>query len=185
MVEKIESWNGLEARIIDNLVAEKTPISEEEIGQLQKFMDDVLKASNNRTYSQKILESLPYALRQDRMAHTYAVLLYETDPDSDSKKIGGCGFLNDWKPGGFEGGRWEVRCMYIHPDHQKKGMGKRILKQLEDVARAKELKQIELEAVNLPGTVKFYERNGWKIVKEYQKQIGECPVPLTHMSKEL
>ena len=180
----MSNTSTLEVRVIDNLGRDKTPILDKEIEDLQNFMNRVLRESNKGTYSDRTIESIPYELRQDRMMHTFAVIVY-TNEQAGDRKIVGSGFLNDWKPGGYEGGRWEVRCMYIDHVCQRIGLGSRILKELEEKAKRIGMETLDLEAVNLPGTVQFYKKNGWVTTNEYEKEIEEERVRLTHMSKSL
>lgn len=70
------------------------------------------------------------------------------------------------------------RSLYIHqlslePTEQGKGHGKRIMKQLEDSARARNLSVIELDYwVSNEGAAAFYERYGFKKQREFvYKQV--------------
>lgn len=69
-----------------------------------------------------------------------------------------CGRLqeNDGKVG-------QVRFMAVARNYQGKGLGEKILKQLEIVAKEKQLAKIELQARE--NAVKFYEKNGYTIVQ--------------------
>lgn len=69
-----------------------------------------------------------------------------------------CGRLqeNDGKVG-------QVRFMAVARNHRGKGLGEKILKQLEIVAKEKQLVKIELQARE--NAVKFYEKNGYTIVQ--------------------
>lgn len=69
-----------------------------------------------------------------------------------------CGRLqeNDGKVG-------QVRFMAVTRNHRGKGLGEKILKQLEIVAKEKQLVKIELQARE--NAVKFYEKNGYTIVQ--------------------
>jgi N-acetylglutamate synthase-like GNAT family acetyltransferase len=57
----------------------------------------------------------------------------------------------------------QVRFMAVAKNYQGKGLGEKILTQLELVAKEKQLAKIELQARE--NAVKFYEKNGYSIVQ--------------------
>lgn len=57
----------------------------------------------------------------------------------------------------------QIRFMAVAKNHQGKGLGEKILAELEMAARKKQMVTIELQARE--NAVKFYEKNGYSIVK--------------------
>lgn len=53
----------------------------------------------------------------------------------------------------------QIRYMAVGPDHFKQGLGSKILNQLEDEARVRELNQIELDARET--ALGFYTKHGY------------------------
>lgn len=71
-------------------------------------------------------------------------------------KIVACGRLQD---NGH--GIGQIRYMAVHPEFQGKGLGKRIIKELERKAKKMELKELELQARE--NAVEFYQSCGYTI----------------------
>ena len=76
-----------------------------------------------------------------------------------------------------------VRAMYTHPDHVRRGIGRRILDLCEDAARHEGFTRIELMATmaGLP----LYEAAGFKIIERLSDNRGGADVPLARMTKRL
>ncbi|MFB6118228.1 GNAT family N-acetyltransferase [Halosegnis sp.] len=73
-----------------------------------------------------------------------------------------------------------VRAVYVHPDHERRGIGTALLAHLEGYARALKLPKLHLQAwMNAVG---FYKQAGYEQVGQ-----GESPggVPVTEMRKQL
>lgn len=54
----------------------------------------------------------------------------------------------------------EVRAVYVHPDHAGRGVGRALLRHLEEAAREDDLERLILVASK--NAVGFYERRGWR-----------------------
>jgi len=53
-----------------------------------------------------------------------------------------------------------VRAVYVHPDHERRGVGSALVAHLEGYARALDLRELTLQSsLNAVG---FYERAGWQ-----------------------
>jgi predicted GNAT family N-acyltransferase len=64
----------------------------------------------------------------------------------------------------------QIRSMAVREDMQGKGLGKKIIERIEEIAREKKLKRITLDArIN---AVKFYERNGYRVVADSYLLFG-------------
>lgn len=67
----------------------------------------------------------------------------------------------------------QIRYMAVENDWQGRGVGKLILDELEKRAVAKGAKKIILNARE--NVVKFYEKNGYKVVKQSHTLFGVIP----------
>lgn len=79
--------------------------------------------------------------------------------------------------------RARIRAMYTHPDHIRRGVGKRIIEASEKAAREEGFKALEM-AATMAG-VPFYKTCGYTIESEWQDTNGPVPVPLCTMVKTL
>lgn len=75
----------------------------------------------------------------------------------------------------------QVRCVAVSPDVQGKGVGKLLMKYLEDVAKEKGIKEIVLDARE--NAVKFYQSIGYIIFEDSYLLFGE--IQHYKMRKEL
>jgi GNAT superfamily N-acetyltransferase len=77
----------------------------------------------------------------------------------------------------------KVRAMYTHPDHVRRGIGRRILTLCEDAARRDGFTRIELMATmaGLP----LYEAEGFRVMERLSDNRGGADVPLARMTKDL
>ncbi len=67
----------------------------------------------------------------------------------------------------------QIRYMAVEENQQGKGIGKMVLSYLEKKAKEKGAKNIVLNARE--NAVKFYEKNGYKILKEAHTLYGVIP----------
>lgn len=65
----------------------------------------------------------------------------------------------------------QVRCVAVSPNVQGKGVGKLLMKYLEDVAKEKGIKEIILDARE--NAVKFYQSIGYTIFEDSYLLFGE------------
>lgn len=75
----------------------------------------------------------------------------------------------------------QVRCVAVSPNVQGKGVGKLLMKYLEDVAKEKGIKEIVLDARE--NAVKFYQSIGYVIFEDSYLLFGE--IQHYKMRKEL
>ena len=67
------------------------------------------------------------------------------------------GFVSAYLDTGF------IHNLFVHPDHQNKGIGSRLLKKMETrLTRPMTLKV----AMDNMGVISFYEKHGWYVVSE-------------------
>ncbi|MET1053079.1 MAG: GNAT family N-acetyltransferase [Mycetocola sp.] len=68
----------------------------------------------------------------------------------------------------------EIKRMFVHPDARGRGVGSRLLEQMEADARAAGLRQIVLETGTLhTAAVALYSRNGYESIPQFGQYIGE------------
>ena len=77
----------------------------------------------------------------------------------------------------------KVWFCYVSADHQKKGVGSRLLKKVEDYWRERGAKTIVLDASL--NAVTFYESHGYRQVKEDVFQMKQHVLPIVLMEKSL
>ncbi len=160
---KNEKLKGIQFRIISNLGDNKVRVSEFDRKDISQLIEETLKESNDGTYDQTVLGSIPYVLTPERMNDTFAVLAYDNTAEPHS--LVACGFFNEWKSARApeaEKPEWQVRGMYVRLAYQGRGIATKILKRIENEARNQCLEKIELEAIHLPRTVSFYLQNGYE-----------------------
>jgi GNAT superfamily N-acetyltransferase len=76
-----------------------------------------------------------------------------------------------------------VRAMYTHPDHVRRGIGRRILDLCEAGARADGYDRVELVATM--GGEPLYLAAGYAEIERFEDDRGGVPVPLVRMGKSL
>ena len=65
----------------------------------------------------------------------------------------------------------DIFAVFIHPDFQHHGLGKALMKELEEKAIANGICEVALNA-SIP-SVRFYENLGYEIIEERTKDVGE------------
>ncbi len=65
----------------------------------------------------------------------------------------------------------EIVGVFVHPGHQRQGLGKAIMVELETRARARGLSEVSL-SVSLPSK-EFYEHLGYEVLTECSLDVGE------------
>lgn len=79
--------------------------------------------------------------------------------------------------------RARIRAMYTHPNFTRRGIGRLILDESENAAKAAGFKAVEM-AATLAGEP-FYMRCGYVVENRWQDENGAVPVPLLTMAKTL
>lgn len=80
--------------------------------------------------------------------------------DEETTIIGGiCGALSfDWL---------QIHLLWVHPDHQGKNIGTKLLRSIEEAALSKQIYQSQLETADFMA-LNFYLRNGYEIFAELE-----------------
>ncbi len=86
---------------------------------------------------------------------------------------------------GFAGLRDDLslRHLYIHPDHQKRGLGRELLLHIENYLKQNNNREISLEANK--SCVGFYQNIGYSIQESKNIKISDQEIYITKMIKTL
>ncbi|AWE07634.1 hypothetical protein DCE79_09670 [Lysinibacillus sp. 2017] len=76
-----------------------------------------------------------------------------------------------------------LESLYIHPNHQGKGIGKQLMK--AGISKYKNPKTMSLIVYKGNASISFYEKIGFKIVKENNGDFFGHPIVFIVMKKEL
>lgn len=76
-----------------------------------------------------------------------------------------------------------LESLYIHPNHQGKGIGRQLL--LAGIAKFKEPTALSLTVYKGNSNISFYEKEGFKVIKEKKGEFYGHPVVFTMMKKNL
>jgi len=99
-------------------------------------------------------------------AETISVFLIARDPGGDATGCGALRLLDD--------GAAEIKRMYVTPRARGTGVATRILRALEDHARARGISSLLLSTgVKQPDAIRFYEREGYQRIDGYGPYVGE------------
>lgn len=67
----------------------------------------------------------------------------------------------------------EIKRMFVHPEHRKKGIANLILNTIEDWAKQKGYQNFILEtSPKLTNAISLYEKKGYKLIPNYDQYIG-------------
>ena len=77
----------------------------------------------------------------------------------------------------------ELTGLYVHRDFQGKDVGKILLKKLEEQAKKDKIKEFHLSSTIT--AKKFYEKNGYKIIKKGKHEIDGQKLVIYRMKKKL
>ena len=111
-------------------------------------------------YSREVIEIWAGRLRPEKYAE--AIDKYDFFVAEEDGVVVGFGELG-WEAGAIQG-------LYVSPDVAGRGVGRKLLRTLEERARAYGLKSLRL--TSSLNAVPFYERAGFKTVEELTETIG-------------
>jgi len=146
---------------------------QEDIKEIQKLFYDTIHMICRKDYSKEQIDAWSSSSDDnekwlDKILNQY-FLVARTD-----NKIVGFGSLQDNKYLDF---------LYVHKDYQKKDIAKKILSYLEKKA---EINRSEVITADVSKTAKsFFEKNGYKVLKEQNKKIKKISLPNFKMVKKL
>lgn len=91
-----------------------------------------------------------------------ALVVYEND------QAVGCGGFKE-----YDQNTVEIKRMFVHPEHRKKGIANLILNTIEDWAKEKGFQNFILEtSPKLTSAISLYEKKGYKLIPNYGQYIG-------------
>lgn len=91
-----------------------------------------------------------------------ALVVYEND------QAVGCGGFKE-----YDQDTVEIKRMFVHPEHRKKGIANLILNTIEDWAKEKGFQNFILEtSPKLTSAISLYEKKGYKLIPNYGQYIG-------------
>lgn len=145
---------------MDNLIAEIKirPFEVEDASRVSTLIRNTLLRTNIQDYPLSILRSLadyysPEKVR--RLAKERHCLVAE-----DQGKIIGTGAIKED----------ELLSVFVSPDHQKLGVGEKIVKSLEEIGSSSAFTQLKLGSSTT--AVGFYQKLGYKIVETSESEHG-------------
>lgn len=148
------------------------PFSERDADLCRKIIKNCFKetVSSEEKIKSAVLSRLAAKGYLESKAKEYPLFVYEKD-----KKVVGMG--------GLKGN--EIKRVYVDPSYQGKGIGKEILHFLEKLAREKGLDELVL--YSFPNSVRFYQKQGYKIVGVHGYEIPKkgIKIPTTEMRKKI
>jgi len=77
----------------------------------------------------------------------------------------------------------KVSALYIRHNQKGKGIGTQMLKFIEQKAKEEKMKKLELSST--PIAVHFYEKNGYRKIRDNKFQIANTYLPQVIMGKEI
>ncbi len=142
--------------------------------QIVKLVNQVTKQVNSQDYSEKQIEALTahdpdsiveFANREN----IFYIVALEDD------EIVGAGNID------LDNG--EVKGIFVHPEHLRKGLGTSLLKKMEEKARNSNLEKLH---VNSTITAKeFYESRSFEVVEETTQETNGVELQTYKMEKTL
>ncbi len=76
-----------------------------------------------------------------------------------------------------------LRTMFVHPKYHKKGVGKKLVRKIESVARKKGLKKLKTDST--PYAEPFYRKCGFRKVKKVRVRYRGFRYYIVRMEKKL
>ena len=77
----------------------------------------------------------------------------------------------------------EVKALYVHKDYLERGIGKVLLKKLEETSYKKDIKKLKCSSTITAKN--FYKKHGYRIIKKTKYQIGNQKLTTYEMEKIL
>ncbi|MDP2946647.1 MAG: GNAT family N-acetyltransferase [Nanoarchaeota archaeon] len=140
-----------------------------------------------KTISQLICKTLEKVNKKDYTSEQINILKIRNFPDKIQEKISEgifyCITLEDKIVGTICLKNDEIKKLYIDTNYLRKGLGYKLLKYIELVAKRKGLKKISLNSTLT--AVSFYSKNKYKKISEKKFEIDGVFVPFIKMEKEL
>ena len=128
-------------------------------------------------YSREQLAAVEAARKTDERAREMLEIRELVAIAPDGRVIGGAGFTP--QPG--ESGCARIRRVFVHPDFAGRGLGRRLISEVE--RRASELAFERFVVFASLNAVPFYEKLGYRVVRPEERSYGAIAVRFVFMSK--
>ncbi len=141
--------------------------------ELARLHKATIRSVNKKDYSPQEIEvwSKRTSAQRFRSAHSLAIRYVAVD---NGKIVGFSDFKKE-HPETFWG-------LYVHKDHIGKGIGSRLMKKMEEVARKMGAKKFVLSATKTAKA--FYEKQGFTVIKKSKHPIENQKLDVYVMEKE-
>jgi GNAT superfamily N-acetyltransferase len=139
---------------------------------LRELMDGEMSVLYGSRFSSPEPDEVVAARRQALVVDPRDVLVTLLATDSDGTPLGH-GALRDLR------GEWEVKRLIVAHHARGRGIGRRIMSELETLARTGGAKRLVLQTGDLqPGAVALYERTGYERIEIYEPYVTAIPFSL-------
>lgn len=154
---------------------------DKDLDELSSLISRVLREINIETYSKEIIEALvetntPNKLSKFARKEDNLVLVCLTDreqiydKDNFSKIVGTVSLVKN-----------RVRKLYVDPDYQRRGIGTKLVREIEQKAVERGYSYVFLTAD--PDVVGFYQKLGYKKQEEERESIDNLSFEVVRMEK--
>lgn len=124
---------------------------------------------------------------KDNTEKEMVFLLERNTPEMIKQKIEEramyCMIDKDKIVGNIEAKGNEISGLYVLPSKLRKGIGRKLLEFLEEEAKKLGIKKLHLQVT--PYALPFYEKMGYKLIKEEKRMINGEELTRRYMEKEL
>ncbi|MFB6115494.1 MAG: GNAT family N-acetyltransferase [Candidatus Nanohalobium sp.] len=77
----------------------------------------------------------------------------------------------------------KIAGIFIHPDHQREGIGRKLMQKIDNEAEKEGVEELEVSASIT--AKEFYEKFGFKTIEETESEIEGKYIPIYKMKKKL
>lgn len=136
----------------------------EELPEILDFVNDCVWSAYNQIFSNLKKEDLSY--KMEHMIEIFEGMLVYVYKD-DGKIIGTIALSIVSK------NRGQLRIVYVHPEHQRKGIGTSLVNYVEDIAREMAIKELFVSTIEkAQSAMNFYQKLGYQITEKEERDWG-------------
>lgn len=146
--------------------------SKQYLPSIQKLILHTIDVQNSKDYSRETVEIMKDWQNLERLSNKISKGTYYLAINEAQEVIGIGGLVGE-----------EICTMFVHPDYSKQGIGKTILKKLEDSARALKINKIYLSSTLT--AEKFYINCGFKKIRQALHKLDGNDFKAIEMEKKL
>ena len=145
---------------------------DEDCAEIARLRRQTIRNINSKDYSEEIIHNWSAQANAQNFTENTDKCKRWTAIDK-SKIVGFCDHS-------FE---CELSRIYVHKNYLRKGVGSRLLEVAEDSLKKQGCKKINIESTIT--AKKFYEKNGYKVIKKAIHKTGDIKATIYKMSKKL